>query len=250
MSNENWIESLALGQTGEALSKLQKKHEVNEKSLDDLSELAKIMANLREKHYFHAGQLLNNLQTDIVDKDELAKEIELLKQANKAINKHKPKEAIKLLEGVGSSLLKAEKLTLEGTANVYSVENSQAMQNFKTALEYDPRHFRALTNIGNLNLEAGNIEQAISNYENALKINDSFSSALHNLGVAYRKQGKLNKSVKYLKKAQRAKNKELKAEARESMKAGENKKVMRYLRYFAIGLTLLAVITILIRQLR
>lgn len=246
---DKWIQAIAVGKTGDALEQIQDKTEISESSLSDLNRLSKIMANLREKHYFHAMELLKFLETDIIDREQLKNEIGILNQANKVINKHEPAKAIELLGGVGSSLLQAEKYTLLGTANVYSNQNTQAMQNFTKALDFDPKHFRAMTNIGNLQLEAESVDLAIANYENALKINDSSSSALHNLGVAYRKKGKLTKSVNYLKKAQRAKNKELKEEARETIKSGENKKAIKYIRYFMIGVTVLAITAILIRQL-
>ncbi len=250
MEDDKWITAVALGQLGDALEQIQNKTEVSESTLDDLAVLNKVMENLRNKHYFHAGELINRLETDIVDKGQLKNEIDLLKEASRAINSHKPAKAIELLGGLGSSLTQAERYTLLGTANVYSNQNEQAMQNLKKAIDYDPKHFRALTNIGNLNLEANKIEQAIVDYQNALKINDASSSALHNLGVAYRKKGQITKSVGYLKRAQKAKNKELKEEARETMKSGDNKTAIKYIRLFAIGITVLALIAIILRQLR
>ncbi len=249
MEDDKWITAVALRQLGDALEQIQSKTEVSETTLEDLDILNKVMENLRDKHYFHASELINRLETDIVDKGQLKNEIDLLKEASRAINSHKPAKAIELLGGIGSSLTQAEKYTLLGTANVYSNQNEQAMQNLKKAIAYDPKHFRAMTNIGNLNLEANKIEQAIVDYQNALKINDASSSALHNLGVAYRKKGQITKSVNYLKQAQRAKNKELKEEARETMKSGENKKAMKYVRYFFFAITALAIIAIAIRQL-
>lgn len=249
MEDDKWITAVALGHLGDALDQIQTNTEVNEASLDDLSTLNKIMENLRDKHYFHATELVKGLETDIFDKELLNKEIDLLKEASRAIDKHKPARAIEILNEVSSSLTQAEKYSLLGTANVYSNQNQEAMQNLKTALEYDPKHFRAMTNIGNLNLEAGKTEQAIVDYKNALKANDSFSSALHNLGVAYRKKGQIHKSVGFLKQAQRAKNKELKEEARETMKSGENKNAINYIRYFFFGVTAIAIIAIIIRQL-
>src|SRR5690606_30871836 len=114
------------------------------------------------------------------------------------------------------SWFEADVLTQRGTALIYRGEFEQAGELFARALDLDPQHFRALTNLGNVALEQGQVDDAITHYEAAIKLNDGFANAHHNLGVAYRRKGQVGKSVKSLRRAQRVTQRHETAEARES----------------------------------
>ncbi len=231
MKQQQWLSEVAKGQivaAQEILSESDSQRRENNDEIiyRDLKTLQNIFSYLREKRYFLARQLADEISSTILDKEKLKLQIDDLKMADRYINSQEPQKAEKLLLGMGSSPLEAEKLTLLGTTYVYLDNLDKAKYNLQEALNYDPKHFRAITNLANLNLEANHLDDAIAGYQRALSINDSFSGALHNMAVAYRKKGQLNQSVNFLKKAQRAKNKELRNEARESLKSGENKKAI------------------------
>lgn len=76
-------------------------------------------------------------------------------------------------------------------------------EHFKRALEADSRHHRALTNLGNIELERGEIAQAIERYREAIKLSPDYATAHNNLAAALRRSGKLSESVTALKRAQR-----------------------------------------------
>ena len=254
MNQQQWLSEVAKGRiiaAQEILTSSENENKTANQELvaDDLKVLKNIFSYLREKRYFHAQQLVDEMTTNILDKESLKAQIDELKTADRYINSQKPEEAEKLLLIMGSSPLEAEKLTLLGTTYVYLDNLDKAKYNLQEALNYDPKHYRAITNLANLNLEANHLDDAIAGYQQALSINDSFSGALHNLAVAYRKKGQLNQSVSFLKKAQRAKNKELREEARESLKSGENKQALNLIIKTVAAITIIAVVILLIRNL-
>ena len=83
-----------------------------------------------------------------------------------------------------------------GVLHAIHEENEQARQVFGQAAEADPGHYRAISNIGNLELQAGNLQEAEAAQRRAIALNPDFAGAHHNLGVALRKQGRVNDSVK------------------------------------------------------
>jgi tetratricopeptide (TPR) repeat protein len=80
---------------------------------------------------------------------------------------------------------------------------AKSEEHFKRALEADPKHHRALTNLGNIELERGEIAQAIERYREAIKLSPDYATAHNNLAAALRRSGKLSESVAALKRAQR-----------------------------------------------
>ena len=141
---------------------------------------------------------------------------------------------------MGSWLL-AEVITQRGTAQIYLGELTQAQESFASALEIDPQHYRALTNLGNIALEEGRVDDAIEFYERAIKLNDQFANAHHNLGVAYRRKGHLSKSVRSLRRAQRVAQRHETAQARESISqwsGARGSKVVKWVIYAVIGAVL------------
>lgn len=253
MNQQMWLSEVAKGQLVAAQEILDNSENDNqnyssETIFSDLKTLKSVFSYLREKRYFLARQMADDIETSIVDKEKLKVQIDELKLADKYINSQKPEDAEKLLLGMGSSPVEAEKLTLLGTTYVYLDNLDKAKHNLQEALSYDPKHFRAITNLANLNLEANHLDDAIAGYQQALSINDSFSGALHNLAVAYRKKGQLNQSVSYLKKAQRAKNRELRDEAKESLKSGENKKALKIIIKTVVFISVIAIGIFMVRN--
>jgi tetratricopeptide (TPR) repeat protein len=93
---------------------------------------------------------------------------------------------------------------------------AKSEDHFKRALEADPKHHRALTNLGNIELERGEIAQAIERYREAIKLSPDYATAHNNLAAALRRTGKLSESVAALKRAQRLTVKQVSASTRES----------------------------------
>ncbi|THF89075.1 tetratricopeptide repeat protein [Deinococcus sp. KSM4-11] len=79
----------------------------------------------------------------------------------------------------------------------------RARERFEEALQADPGHYRAITNLGNLSLEAGDAKAAEARYREALKLNAEYDGAHHNLGVALRRQGRVGEAVSAIRRGQR-----------------------------------------------
>jgi tetratricopeptide (TPR) repeat protein len=93
---------------------------------------------------------------------------------------------------------------------------AKSEDHFKRALEADPRHHRALTNLGNIELERGEVAQAIERYREAIKLSPEYATAHNNLAAALRRSGKLSESVTALKRSQRLAVKQVSAATRGS----------------------------------
>ena len=132
-------------------------------------------------------------------------------------------------------LLEAEAETQRGTAYIFQNETDKAEARFLRALEGDPKHYRAMTNRGNLALEAGRTEEAIEAYQKALTFDEDFVNAHHNLGVAYRRLGKIDKSVQSIRRAQKASRRQDSETARESLSKFGGGLSRRFLRYALYG---------------
>ena len=234
---------LSKGRTREALTLYLVSPDPDPDVRAALNTLVKLQESLREKAWqkavSYAGALTENGGTldgrPLVDVETLELQLTQLKQAAEQLDKHQYKDIAVLLEPVTLPLLQAEADTLRGTALIYDNETDAAKARFERALDVDPKHFRALTNLGNLALEAGNTDEAIKAYEAAIQINDDFANAHHNLGVAYRRKGQMTKSVRALRKAQGASQRTLRGEARQ--KLGETSpQVKRGFKWLLYGL--------------
>ena len=208
----SWIEHVQQGRIAQAYKSYIEQPNQEKLTLNMLISLMSVQKYLRAKLWQQATDELIDCHNwpSFLDWQALQTHIEIFKEANNFLDHQKGKEALEVLQKVNLDVYKAEIETQRGTAYVFLNEQNKAEGAFKEALELDPKHYRALTNQGNLLLEKGDITSAIATYEKALAINGDFSNALHNLGVAYRRQGKLHKSVKALKRAQAAKKRELK----------------------------------------
>jgi tetratricopeptide (TPR) repeat protein len=240
-----WQDLLNAGKASEALKHYRvndNSNEVTERALELFTDIQDL---LREKNPTKAKQRLEQHGKTLDWAEQLFSELQpqlaTLEQATKSLDKHDPDKTLELLQTVTSTLLIAEKETLRGTALIYHNDTVNAKIAFEKALNIDPQHYRAITNLGNLALEANNVDEAIAQYEKALKIKEDFANAHHNLAVAYRKKGQVSKSVSELKKAQRASQQKLRDEARQMFKGTRNSKYLRWLLY-AVGAVVLYLI--------
>lgn len=98
-------------------------------------------------------------------------------------------------------LTKAEAENQMGVLAAITEQPSEARGHFQAALSADPRHYRAMTNLGNLELEAGNLQAAETRYREVIRLNPEYSVVYNNLAAVMRKLGKRSESVTFLKKA-------------------------------------------------
>ncbi|HEX7003144.1 MAG TPA: tetratricopeptide repeat protein [Trueperaceae bacterium] len=217
--------------------------------LQVLSVLADVQRFVRERSWERARRQLQRLDEPlpVVDWAALGEELERLQRSSESLEQREAEEALGLLGERGLRWFEAEACNQRGTARVYLGDVEGAEREFERAVELDPRHFRALTNLGNARLESGLVAEAIGCYERALQVNDEFANAHHNLGVAYRKQGKIGLSVKHLRRAQRVQQRVERERARERIGASGDAG-LKALRWSLIGLAALALFVILQRQ--
>ncbi|MHB8461202.1 MAG: tetratricopeptide repeat protein [Vulcanimicrobiaceae bacterium] len=109
--------------------------------------------------------------------------------------------AKELERGDLSAAVRAHLWNRRGVCAARAGEVQSARLDFCEALTQNERSVAALTNLGNLELEAGELEAAVALYERALRIDDRFALAHHHLGVAYRRMGRLRESVRELRRA-------------------------------------------------
>jgi lipoprotein NlpI len=111
-----------------------------------------------------------------------------------------------------SELLEQEELRLEerafllnkrGVARIGLGERDLARADFMAALEVRSSYPPALTNLGNLLLEAGDLTAAIAQYQSAIAGDRDYAVAHLNLGVAYKRAGRIAEAVRSLRQAQR-----------------------------------------------
>lgn len=213
-----WRQALDAGQAALALTAYGQEDNPDDGTERSLGALADLQRELRGKDFRRAQRALSRLEDGgLVDAGGLTLELEVLEESAKALDRVKPEAALELLDRVSHPLLSAEAETQRGTAHIFMNEAERAKDHFDRAIALDPRHFRAITNRGNLALEAGRLDEAVAAYEEALTINHDFANALHNLGVAYRRQGQMGKSVEKIKAAQRMMRQRDREEARASL---------------------------------
>ena len=212
-----------------------------------LERLGELQVCLRAKQYDRAEALAERLGADLEPVlPDLRAQVSLLAGSGAKLERGEAEEVLTLLEEVTLPLLRAEADTQRGTAQVY-LGDAAAEQTFRAAVAADPKHYRALTNLGNVLLEAGRTDEAIERYERAVRLNEGFANAHHNLGVAYRRKGQVSKSVAAIRKAQRVSRQRARDDARGSVNAlagglrGRSGKYLRWVLYggAAVGFYLL-----------
>ena len=230
-----WQEHLQAGRLAEALSAQLASPQPDARVTELLEGLTELRGFLRAKQWERAKRVADTLTPDAT-LPQLSTEVTQLGQSGKHLERGEAEEALTLLEGVRLPLLRAEAETQRGTAQVFLGDAEAAERAFKDALSHDPRHYRALTNLGNVALEQGRTDDAIIHYREALALNENFSNAHHNLGVAYRRKGLVNKSVASIRRAQRVSQQREREEARGALKALRSSRGGKYLRRLLYGL--------------
>jgi tetratricopeptide (TPR) repeat protein len=125
-------------------------------------------------------------------------------QAMRAMTKARFDEAIRLFTQAADEGEKAaEAVSKRGVCKLRLGNRAGAAQDFNAALYIDPKCVAALTNLGNLALEADQLAEARARYEAALKIDETYAPAHHNMAVLLRKEGKVADSVRELRLAAR-----------------------------------------------
>lgn len=228
-----WQDALAAGRAGEALALYRRSQQIDDAVYEALDTLAAMQVALREKSYTRALRGVSKLEQrpDLLDWDGLEADLVRVQKGAEETGKSRVEDALSTLAPVAAPLLRAEVETLRGTVQVIDNRVDLAREHFENAVAADPKNYRAMTNLGNLALEAGDIDAAIAAYERALALNDSFGNAHHNLGVAYRRKGEVGKSVRALRKAQGASQKQLREEARETLQSGVSGGLAKYGRW-------------------
>jgi tetratricopeptide (TPR) repeat protein len=229
----DWREALAEGRFGTAQRAFTMANENAPDVRHALIGLADVEAMLKDKAWGRALKRFAQIdeRPAIVAWHEIDHDLACLKRSGEALERRRPDDALAELDKLRSGLFVAEAETQRGTALIFDDRLEDAAAAFARAIERDPMHFRALTNLGNVALEEGRVDDAIAAYEQALKLNDNFANAHHNLAVAYRRKGNLNKSVSSLRRAQRLMQRRDANEARDRLGALGGAKSARTLRW-------------------
>lgn len=157
--------------------------------------LIEVRDRLRQRDYFGLGKFLERAGSELEGYIDLAQF-----RAGLEVLDHGDSEALEAWKGV--PYLAAEACCAQGVQWARAGQTEQARAAFEQALRLDPGHYRSLTNLGNLALEAGEAQVAIDWYQKALALNPDYPGTHHNLAAAYRKLRQLDKSVYHLKKSQ------------------------------------------------
>jgi len=107
-----------------------------------------------------------------------------------------------LLAGPATTPERAFLSNKRGVARMGLLRPDAARSDFEAALTAVATFAPALTNLGNLALEAGDIDGAIALYEAALRSDPEYAVACLNLGVAYKRSGRIEEGVRSLRRAQ------------------------------------------------
>jgi tetratricopeptide (TPR) repeat protein len=218
----DWRGLVALGRFGLAAQTLRLTGASDEPDvLEALDALTEVEASVRAKAPRRATVRLARLDVrppSLLDWDALGADLHALIDAAAALDQHEPEAARAALDRLQGAWFAAERDAQTGTIALLDGDPAAARRSLEAALAHDPNHVRALTNLGNLKLEAGEVDAAIADYERAIKLDDTFANAHHNLGVAYRRKGQVAKSVAALRRAQRVGAKRDAEEARAAIK--------------------------------
>ena len=76
-----------------------------------------------------------------------------------------------------------------------------AAEEYRAALSKDPKHFRALNNLGTVLHRLGRFEEALSYYKRVLEINPKYVRAMENAALAHRSLGQMDQAAEMWKRA-------------------------------------------------
>jgi tetratricopeptide (TPR) repeat protein len=204
----NWRDSLQRGAFEEALGRTRALELIGRGEPEAklaLERVVDLIQALRAKEYAGAKRTSLDGITDILGfrTDGIPEAISALERAEKASGHDLEAAEIALHEARAHQLTRAEAENQLGVLAALGGESARARTHFEAALMADARHYRAITNLGNLDLEAGEVALAESRYREALNINAEYATAHNNLAAALRRQGKRSASVAALKRSQK-----------------------------------------------
>ena len=196
-------------------------------ALAALDDLARVEAGVRDKRYGAARRALARYQRGVDDGQDtlllsvpsLDGALASLEEAERARVGEPAALRGRLAPAFAQPLTAPEAHNAVGVLQALLGEDAAARASFDAALDVDPRHYRALTNLGNLLLEGGDAAGAEGYYRRALAINGEYPGAHHNLAVALRRQRKVAASVRALKTSQRLSARQATQEGREEARA-------------------------------
>jgi tetratricopeptide (TPR) repeat protein len=123
---------------------------------------------------------------------------------------------VRLEDALANPFTKAEAHNRLGVLHALLGETDLAKAEFDTVLLERPQHYRALTNLGNLLLEAGDAVAAEEMYRKAIAIAPEYGIAHNNLAVALKKQRKVSAAVRAIKQSTRLERRKFQEEARKN----------------------------------
>ncbi len=91
----------------------------------------------------------------------------------------------------------AELYFIKGFAFEVRANWQEAVKCYETCIYFDPKHFEALYNQGNIFLELGRDSEAMTRYELAIQLNPTHSMLLNNAGIASVKLNRLESAVDF-----------------------------------------------------
>ena len=77
----------------------------------------------------------------------------------------------------------------------------EAIEEYKKALELNPKYPLAHNNLGILYKKSGRFDEAIKEYETAISLDPGYLNPCYNLGLLYLERGQLDKAAEYFEKA-------------------------------------------------
>ena len=204
----NWQDSLSRGAFEEALSRLKALDLIGQgqpEARGALERLVGLLEALRAKEYAVARKIsLEGISGVLgVDTMGVASALESLEQAERLMRTNAAEAMNALNQAREHPLTRAEAENQLGVLTVLNGQSEKGRSHFMASLAADSRHYRAITNLGNLELEDGKPDVAEARYREALQLNSEYSTAYNNLAAALRRQGKRSESVAALKRSQR-----------------------------------------------
>ncbi|MFC4639323.1 hypothetical protein [Deinococcus hohokamensis] len=149
-----------------------------------------------------------------------------------------------LAPALAHPLTRAEALNMQGVQAAMLGDTAGSRAHLEAALQADPGHYRALTNLGNLDLEAGDAAGAEVHYRQVIALNPDYDGGHHNLGVALRRQGKIGESVAAIRRGQRLSVKrsqdDSKADAQDQLARSPALRTLRWALLAALGFGMVA----------
>jgi tetratricopeptide (TPR) repeat protein len=222
----DWRSSLDRQHYEEALARLKALSLVGQgdnEAQEGLERLVLFFESLRAKNYL-AAKRINRSGWSALDIPAMGldENIDALISAEESWRSGDERVRQALQPALEHPLTRSEANNQLGVLEAVCEKPDLARAHFQAALSSDSRHYRAITNLGNLELEAGNLQTAEIRYREALKLNPEYSVAYNNLAAVLKRQGKRGEAVEMLKKSQRMSLKEIRQQNRKGVSPSSN----------------------------